>query len=489
MPDAGPNCGWGPVTFSGNERMTVTEIWRQASSIYVASRTEQRTVHAATISAWLDSTLPLDTLNSNSDMQEMCSLRAVWIPYEPKQRRADISESALTHLIDSFHLKEAVKSSTVSFATIQSPESHGIQSYFVSSPPKFGLLWSVARNHSGLLSVICISEGAKVNELRSMLDCSTVQDMLARKQETVPVLLASRLFCQEVEERLVRVKHTIREVEVRTGHHDFSTRMEGPALGDLCNLSAQVSGCATKVANSARKAGVILEWMKFVRGSEDRRETGTDQDMTNEDRRSIMKRAKADRDALMRQVGDLETQVRLQQLDLDYIRIRIQTQQSALHHLISVSDATTSNEIARDTRLLALAAQRFTASMHALAIISVCFLPGTFVSSLFSLPLFDWQNQDQGTSTGGEKEVWRGRLALYAAVTGPLMFLTYLGWWAWMYLLSLREPRQWTPPTNLTGSQAPEAESLASRRQDPAVNDLPTKLSTRAALTQALSWK
>jgi hypothetical protein len=488
MPDAAADRGWGPVAFSGNETMKVTEIWYQASSVYVASRTEQHTVHANGIPAWLDKTLPSDTA-SNSGMREVCSLRAVWIPYNPKQRRAEISESTLNHLIDSFHIKEAVKSSKVSFATIQSQEGHGIKSYAVSSPPKFGLLWSVAKTQVGPLSVICISEETKVKELRSMLDCSIVQDMLAKKQETVPILLASRLFSQEVEERLVKVKHTIREVEVRTGHHDFSTRIEGPALGDLCNLSAQVSGCATKLANSARKVGVILEWMKFVREWRENREASIGPDLSDGDRRSMLKKMQVDQEPLMSQVADLERQARLQQLDLDYMRVRIQTQQSALHHLISVSDATTSNEIARDTRLLALAAQRFTASMHTLAIISVCFLPGTFVSSLFSMPLFDWQNQDQGSSKGGGKEVWRNRLALYAAVTGPLMFLTYLGWWAWMYLLSLREPRQWTPPTNLTGSQAPESESLASRRKDPAVNELPTRFSAKAALTQALSWR
>ena len=63
-----------------------------------------------------------------------------------------------------------------------------------------------------------------------------------------------------------------------------------------------------------------------------------------------------------------------------------------------------------------------------MAAVTVVFLPGTFVSALFSMPLFQWDTKTVGHS-GVSRQFW-----VYWAVTLPLTFVTVLLWLAWMRL-------------------------------------------------------
>lgn len=59
--------------------------------------------------------------------------------------------------------------------------------------------------------------------------------------------------------------------------------------------------------------------------------------------------------------------------------------------------------------------------MKTLAAVTVTFLPGTFVASLFAIPLFQWQ----------ATPVVSNRFWIYWAVTIPLTLVTLLVWYYW----------------------------------------------------------
>ena len=86
-------------------------------------------------------------------------------------------------------------------------------------------------------------------------------------------------------------------------------------------------------------------------------------------------------------------------------------------HLIAEHDVLANQELAKDTRRLAVLALHDSAGIKTLTIVATFFIPPTFVSTLFSMPLFDWGS--------GDTEPWMKRLLLYLAVTGPLMLLTF----------------------------------------------------------------
>jgi Mg2+ and Co2+ transporter CorA len=73
-------------------------------------------------------------------------------------------------------------------------------------------------------------------------------------------------------------------------------------------------------------------------------------------------------------------------------------------HLIAEHDTLANQELAKDTRRLAVLALQDSAGIKALTIVATLFIPPTFVSSLLSIPLFDWGS--------GGIEPWMKRVLL-----------------------------------------------------------------------------
>lgn len=90
------------------------------------------------------------------------------------------------------------------------------------------------------------------------------------------------------------------------------------------------------------------------------------------------------------------------------------TIQSKVFNLVTQQDSSTRTTIAREARANGSA-------MRAIATLTMVFLPGTFVSSMFSMPILSdvpWQ--------------------LYVAITIPLTLPVFVTWWLWQDFPSLR---------------------------------------------------
>ena len=74
--------------------------------------------------------------------------------------------------------------------------------------------------------------------------------------------------------------------------------------------------------------------------------------------------------------------------------------------------------------MIAMASKRDSSSMKTLAAVTVTFLPGTFVASLFSMSMFNWQAPDGRVVTA---KFW-----IYWAITAPLTLITIGIWYAWV---------------------------------------------------------
>jgi Mg2+ and Co2+ transporter CorA len=85
---------------------------------------------------------------------------------------------------------------------------------------------------------------------------------------------------------------------------------------------------------------------------------------------------------------------------------------------INRADQRSNIQIADSSHTIAVESKRDNLSMMTIAAITMIFLPGTFVASLFAMPLFDW------TSTN----VFRSGFWIYWAITVPLTALTVLLW-------------------------------------------------------------
>ena len=100
---------------------------------------------------------------------------------------------------------------------------------------------------------------------------------------------------------------------------------------------------------------------------------------------------------------------------------RAQFQLSTVHNLIAQESNIQNIDVAKDSKAIAEAAKRDSASMKTIAVLGTVFLPGAFVSALFAIPLFDWD----------APRVVKPRFWIFWAVTVPLTAVVILGYWVW----------------------------------------------------------
>ncbi|KAF2099787.1 hypothetical protein NA57DRAFT_75292 [Rhizodiscina lignyota] len=100
---------------------------------------------------------------------------------------------------------------------------------------------------------------------------------------------------------------------------------------------------------------------------------------------------------------------------------RIESQQTTL-------DGETNIIIANNSYLAAEEARRDSASMKTIAVVTLVFLPGTFVAAIFSMSMFQWISQGGGSDSS---QVLSGWFWLYWAVTVPLTVVILIVWIIW----------------------------------------------------------
>lgn len=68
--------------------------------------------------------------------------------------------------------------------------------------------------------------------------------------------------------------------------------------------------------------------------------------------------------------------------------------------------------------------------MKTLAIVTMFFLPGSFISAIFSMPMFEWGDIDKSSSNIGVGLM--PQFSLYWAITVPLTVATFILYFLWL---------------------------------------------------------
>lgn len=111
---------------------------------------------------------------------------------------------------------------------------------------------------------------------------------------------------------------------------------------------------------------------------------------------------------------------------MDIHRSRLQLQLDVLYTMLSQTDNALNARIA-------VSAGRDSTSMKILALITAAFLPPSFVATLFSMGMFQWQADDSSSPSDGAGEV-SSNFWIYWATAVPLTLLTLCGWGFWWNL-------------------------------------------------------
>ncbi|KAH7393844.1 hypothetical protein DE146DRAFT_109470 [Phaeosphaeria sp. MPI-PUGE-AT-0046c] len=151
---------------------------------------------------------------------------------------------------------------------------------------------------------------------------------------------------------------------------------------------------------------------------------------------------------LRERLAHLRTEQRALLLDISCSQKIAQSQLQIVYNLIAQRDnktqqtlSTTQTDIAKIQTGLAKTTKEDSFAMRTLAVMSIAFLPGTFVSSFFSMDMFNW-DAPRGTP------VLSSRFWIYWAVTVPLTFVVFCVWSVWV-----RRHDRDTAPSTTTASE------------------------------------
>ncbi|KAF3022626.1 hypothetical protein E8E14_013883 [Neopestalotiopsis sp. 37M] len=107
------------------------------------------------------------------------------------------------------------------------------------------------------------------------------------------------------------------------------------------------------------------------------------------------------------------------------LKERVQSQTNLIFSLISSEENRISRHVAEESAKVAISSKRDSMAMKTVAVLTMIFLPGTFVAAFLSMPLFEW-NADTGAYPSSTPFQW-----IYWAITLPLTIILMIGWRAW----------------------------------------------------------
>lgn len=422
----------------------VTEIWGHDESS--ATVVETRAISSADLDTWLDASRRTTIKGENHTRL----LRIVWVGQNPQTSRLSPSTKALERLLGVWDLKGGFDYAQSCFAGVAALPRHDTNKppvFSVAYHPKLALAWSrtgrdgsdpegIALPHT---QAVVFAEGDERVELLRILQ-SQWSARVAR-HIMFPALLAGLVLGHELDSTLDEIKLAVRQVEERTGHHRFTSRRQTqPAAGELGSLSAQMSGCAAKLANGTRKLKVVDALNEFMLHEAAAAVAGGNTNTTADD--------DDDAAAVARNIQLLQHRASMQAVDTAYVQQRIQIQIAALFHLIAQQDNAIAFDTASATRSIAASSLQDSSSMRMLALVAMFFLPGSFVAALFSTPLFVWddgaaqQAAAAAAHTGALSVATRPQFALFWAIAVPMTVAIFVLYAVWMVHQKKKDKRR-----------------------------------------------
>lgn len=256
-----------PVKFDSSPNVLtfdVLEIWRSHSTGVL--KVKDRVIEVPRVAAWLAE----ETTNHES----LC-LRLVWTDLDFDQKAIGLPQSVLSATLVKFGLQLAYAYSLTCVSgvnafpqTSDASQKSEQQAYAVNYAPKLAAVWSHTRFQDpasprpSVTSGIILAAKEQKTALKGTLHRQWQLPIVTHSM--FPSLLFSFMLSLEIEKTVSKMKTLIQEVETRTGHHSFESKRKGAASGLLGELSATMSGYASKLASVERKSKTVERLTEFI---------------------------------------------------------------------------------------------------------------------------------------------------------------------------------------------------------------------------------
>ena len=304
---------WGDHLFTSISEIRALEAWSNQQSLRPLVHTIAR----------FDERGQLSYEPSHDSQSGSCRTRIFWVPNTigANANTLDVAKIVLDRVIQESHLTETFDFYTSSYAGVsqtgqEMSDSHSTQStYCFSYHPKLAVSWHYDPL-SGLTSAIVIATSMQLEKLNRIADC-TWQPW---GHSMAPAYLVACLLGAEVDEVHRDLKERIRQVEGQSKHHGFKSRPESAVLSGWGKLSAEMSGCETKLAATSRKLKVMEHLLEFIQQCCEHNRHGNNASGSSE----------AMNIALECSVANLQRFTKLRSVDNEYTLDRARVQRSAV---------------------------------------------------------------------------------------------------------------------------------------------------------------
>ncbi|KAI9870322.1 MAG: hypothetical protein M1830_004380 [Pleopsidium flavum] len=252
------------------------------------------------------------------------------------------------------------------------------------------------------------------------MEISGLLTLLARAKDLadhpmfLPVIVGnfvSKLFAQKIDS----ANRRLNGIEETTGMHTFDWRPKGnPFAMDMLQTTRSLNSCSATLGVLEMRISSLIQMFETILRYND-----YIYDAVPTDRKEGLRESQYVLDDSIENLINLCKSLLLRVV---YNQKRATTQLAVVYNFMQQKDNLTNIGVAADSRSIAQASKRDSSAMKTIAVLTMVFLPGTFISSLFAMPLMQWQNDVVLTS----------RFWIYWAITIPLTFLVLLLWAIWI---------------------------------------------------------
>lgn len=278
-----------------------------------------------------------------------------------------------------------------------------------------------------------------------------------------PLLLAAliaELMIDRCTERVNTIHGELNNLEDSMGQHQYRSRPRGnPLEVDFEKTTSKITLQSRRLPlDTARLQGVLLA-LELIRDETEKIVTQTSLHPASSGTTKSHIAAFDGSFIIEEMVSGLVNACKNTLLRVEFETKRAQTLETPVYQFMAQKDAKVNIELAKTLtflakaskedseamRVIAVESRKDTSSMKTIAVLTMLFLPGTFLAAIFALPFFDWDSDGSPAVKAEFKYYW--------AITLPLTFLVLILW----TLATILPWRKWLPK-NESHSTQPELE-------------------------------
>ncbi|TVY39380.1 hypothetical protein LSUB1_G004334, partial [Lachnellula subtilissima] len=250
--------------------------------------------------------------------------------------------------------------------------------------------------------------------------------------------LLSKIVITTTANRIQALDRNLNELEENAGQHEYiNIPMNNPLEIDFIAATRRLNFVWRTLGVERMRAGTMILTLE-VMGKE-----------VDELRKLIPTAASASDDGkgsethedATRMVGELITchmnECQNLALRAEYEEKRTQTQLAVVYQFMTQKEAIVNSKIAYTSTMIATESKKDSSAMKAIAVLTMIFLPGTFVATIFAMPLFNWDNNTQPLFNDNFKYYWAIAIPLTLFVLLLWALSVWLPWKVWV--------AQWIP--------------------------------------------